>query len=236
MNEGLVVCVRGIISFFTLLIFTRLLGKQQLGQITFFDYILGITIGSFAATLTVDLSSSAWPHWIGILTWIVLGVLLQKISLKSRNISHYINDEPIIVVHDGKIMGDNLKSSKFTLDELLQQLRLKDVFDISEVKFAIIETNGQLSILKMDQFQNMIDSMNISKNNPNLNNELIFNGIVISDNLSKLKLDDKWLLKQLHEQNIVSPIEVAYGYLDSQRKLKITSFKDNIISTKNILR
>lgn len=236
MNEGLVVCVRGIISFFTLLIFTRVLGKQQLAEITFFDYILGITIGSFAATLTIDLSSSAWPHWIGILTWIVLGVLLQKISLKSKKASHYINDEPVIVIHNGKIMGENLKSSKFTFDELLEQLRLKDIFDVNEVKLAVIETNGQLSTLKMNEFQNMIDSMNISKNNPNSNTELIFSGIVMSDNLSKSKLDDKWLLEQLNNQNIDNPTEVFYAFLDSSRKLKITSFKDKIISTTDIFK
>ena len=69
MNEAAVVFVRGIIAFFTLLIFARLLGKQQVSELTFFDYILGITIGSIAATLTTDLSSRAWPHWVGLATW-----------------------------------------------------------------------------------------------------------------------------------------------------------------------
>ena len=234
MNEGLVVCVRGIISFFTLLIFTRLLGKQQLGQITFFDYILGITIGSFAATLTIDLSSSAWPHWIGIFTWIILGVILQKISLKSKKASHYINDEPTIVIHDGKIMGDNLKSSKFTFDELLQQLRLKDIFDVNEVKLALIETNGKLSVLKTDQFQNMVNSMNISNDNQNSSTELIFNGVIMSDNLSRFNLDNKWVCEQLSSQGINSPTEVSYAFLDSSGKLKISFFSDNIVSTKDI--
>lgn len=122
--------------------------KTAAGADYIFDYIVGITIGSFAASLTVDLSSSAWPHWVGIATWIVLGVLLQKVSLKSKNISEYINDSPVVVVHDGKIMGDNLKNSKFTMNEFLQQLRLKEIFDVNEVKFAIIETNGQISTLK----------------------------------------------------------------------------------------
>ena len=98
LNEALVVLVRGIIGFFTLLIFTRILGKQQIGQITFFDYILGITIGSIAATLTADLSSAAWPHWVGLFIWATLAFLLQVISLKSKKISKYINDKPIIVI------------------------------------------------------------------------------------------------------------------------------------------
>ena len=228
MNEGLVVCVRGIISFFTMLIFTRVLGKQQLGQITFFDYIVGITIGSFAASLTVDLSSSAWPHWVGITTWIVLGVLLQKISLKSKNVSEYINDSPMVVVHNGIIIGDNLKKSKFTMNELLQQLRLKEIFDINEVKFAIIETNGQLSTLKKDDFKNLVDSMNIPKNNSNRANELIFNGIEIIENMNSLNLSHEWLMDQLKSQGLDSPQEVFYAFMDESKKLNINSYKDKI--------
>ena len=90
MNEGLVVLVRSIISFFTLLIFARLLGKEQISQLTFFDYVLGITIGSIAASLTTDLSSRAWPHWIGLLCWAGLGYLMELISMKWRYAAKYI--------------------------------------------------------------------------------------------------------------------------------------------------
>lgn len=230
------VCVRAIISFFTMLIFTRILGKQQLGQITFFDYIVGITIGSFAASLTVDLSSSAWPHWVGIATWIVLGVLLQKVSLKSKNISEYINDSPVVVVHDGKIMGDNLKNSKFTMNELLQQLRLKEIFDVNEVKFAIIETNGQLSTLKKDEFKNLIDSMNIPKNNSERAHELIFNGIEIKENLDALHLSHEWLMDQLKSHGLDSAQEVFYAFLDSSKNLNVNSYKDKIECTTDIFK
>ncbi|WP_055669015.1 DUF421 domain-containing protein [Desnuesiella massiliensis] len=234
MNEVLVICVRGVISFFTLLIFTRILGKQQIGQITFFDYILGITIGSFAASLTVDLSSAAWPHWVGLLVWIVLGIMLQIVSIKSKSISQYINDEPTIVVYDGKILGDNLKETKYTLTDLLEELRLKDVFDINEVKLTIIERNGHISILKKEDFQNMLNSMNISENNKNLNNELIFNGIIIDHNLSKLDLNRQWLFSELNSQGFDSHVEVFYAFLDSSMKLKIDSYKNKVISSKDI--
>ncbi len=228
------ICVRGVISFFTLLIFTRILGKQQIGQITFFDYILGITIGSFAASLTVDLSSAAWPHWVGLLVWIVLGIMLQIVSIKSKSISQYINDEPTIVVYDGKILGDNLKETKYTLTDLLEELRLKDVFDINEVKLTIIERNGHISILKKEDFQNMLNSMNISENNKNLNNELIFNGIIIDHNLSKLDLNRQWLFSELNSQGFDSHVEVFYAFLDSSMKLKIDSYKNKVISSKDI--
>lgn len=236
LNEALVVCIRGIISFFSLLIFTRILGKQQISQITFFDYIIGITIGSIAGTLTVDLNTSAWPHFIGILVWIILGVLLQIISLKSKKVSTYINDQPIIIINNGKIIGENLKTTKFTFNEFLEELRLKDIFDINEVKYAIIEANGKLSTFKKDQFQNLVDSMNIQEKDKNLENELIFNGIIIDENLSKLKLNRKWLLDQLKSNGFDSPIEVFYAFMDSSKKLRIDSYKDKITSSKDIFR
>lgn len=81
MSQAYVVAVRGIIAFFTLLIFARVLGKQQISQLTFFEYILGITIGSTASELTTDLTSRAWPHWIGLLTWTVAVLALQAVTI-----------------------------------------------------------------------------------------------------------------------------------------------------------
>ncbi|MCY6960297.1 DUF421 domain-containing protein [Clostridium brassicae] len=235
MNEALVVAVRAIISFFTLLIFTRIMGKQQIGQITFFDYVLGITIGSLAAPLTSDLNSAAWPHWIGLLVWIVLGMLMQVISIKSKDISQYINDKPIITVYDGKVVGNNLKKSKFTFDELLQQLRLKEIFDINEVKLAVIETNGQLSVFKKDQFENLISSMNIPSSD-NSNNEVIFNGIVIDSNLSKFNLTEDWLLNEIKKLGVDNPVEIFYAFLDKNKKLRINTYKNQIVSSKDIFK
>ena len=106
MSEVLVVAVRSIIAFFSLLIFARILGKQQISQLTFFDYTLGITIGSIAAELTVDLSSRALPHWIGLLSWAILGYAMEFITMKWRYAAKYIEGEPTIIIMNGKIMED----------------------------------------------------------------------------------------------------------------------------------
>lgn len=235
MNEALVVCVRGIISFFTLFILTRFLGKQQLGQITFFDYIVGITVGSFGASLTADLSSAAWPHWVGLLTWIVLGFIMQITTLKSKKMSDYINDSPKVVIHNGMIMGENLKSSKFSMNELLSQLRLKDIYDVNEVKFAVIETNGQLSVLKRNQFGNIVNS-NDRTDKENLNSEVVFSGLVIDDNLRKFNLSEEWLLNQMKMKGIDSTDQIFYAYLDNKRRLVINLYTDKITKFKDIIK
>jgi len=163
-------------------------------------------------------------------------VLLQKICLKSKRVSQYINDEPTIIVHDGKVIGDNLKNTKFTVGELMQQLRLKDIFDINEVKLAIIEMNGQLSVLKWSDFENMVSSMEIPEKDINGKEELIFNGIIIEDNLIKLKLNHQWLENELIKQGYDSATEVFFGYIDSNKKLKTNGYKENINFSKDIFK
>ena len=131
MNEGLVVVVRAIISFFTLLIFAKILGKEQISQLTFFDYILGITIGSIASEATVDLSSRAWPHFVGLLSWAVLAYLMQYISLKWRYAAKIIEGEPVIVIMNGKIMDNVLRQMKFRASDILELLRNQGIFDMN---------------------------------------------------------------------------------------------------------
>lgn len=101
LNEALVVFVRGLIAFFTLLVFARLLGKQQISELTFFDYILGITIGSIAGTLTTDLAIRAWPQWVGLFTWTVAVLAMQWVTLKWRYAAKYIEGEPVVVIMNG---------------------------------------------------------------------------------------------------------------------------------------
>src|SRR5665254_5799 len=99
MDEGLVVLVRAFIGFFSLLIFTRVMGKEQISQLNLFDYMLGITIGSMAATMTTDLSSRAWPHWVGLITWCLLGYLMDLITTKWRYASKVLEGEPVSYTH-----------------------------------------------------------------------------------------------------------------------------------------
>ncbi|GKX29522.1 DUF421 domain-containing protein [Vallitalea longa] len=229
MNESLVVIVRGIIGFFSLLIFTRFLGKQQVSQLTLFEYILGITIGSMAATLTTDLSSAAWPHWIGLLVWTILVFLVQVLTLKYPRLSEYINGRPQVLIVNGKILEKNLKKLRYSLYDLLEQLRINNIFDISQVEFAVLETNGNLTVLKKSQFQSLTPKdMNISTNYVGLSTELIYNGVVMGHNLKKVSLDEKWLDSQLKTRGIKSPLEVYLAMLNTTGELYIDLYKDHL--------
>lgn len=229
MNEGLVVFVRAIIGYFSILIFTKILGKQQISQLTFFDYVLGITIGSMAATLTTDLSSRAWPHWIGLITWALLGYLFQIFTVKWRFVSKMITGDPKIVIVDGLILENTLKGMNYTAYDLVQLLRNKDVFDLKEVEYAILEPNGQLSVLKKSEYKNLTPKdMKIKTQPSKLSLDVIYDGIIIEENLKRLNKERKWLLGQLKVQGIQDISEVFFATLDTNGSLYIDKYKDHI--------
>lgn len=229
MNEAAVVFVRGIISFITLLIFARILGKQQVSELTFFDYILGITIGSIAATLTTDLSSRAWPHWVGLATWTAAVWFVQWITLRSRALAKYLNGEPVILIMNGRIMEKNLRKMRYTVDELLTQLRHEKIFDLGVVEFAVLETNGKISVLKKSQYAPVTPhDLNIPTKYKGINAELIYDGLIIDDNLKRVNLDRTWLEKQLKALNIKSPGEVFLAVLNTEGELYVDLYKDHL--------
>lgn len=229
MNEGLVVLVRSIIGFFTLLIFAKILGKQQISQLAFFDYVLGITIGSIAADLATDLSSRAWPHWIGLLSWAALGYLMEFITMKWRYAAKYIEGEPTIVIMNGKIMEDALKKMQFRVSDIMELLRNKDVFDLSQVDFAIIEPNGQLSVLRKPEYEPLTaKDMNISKKPSGISTELIYDGILIEENLRQLNKDKKWLMNQLKSKGIKDISEVFLATLNPAGSFYVDRYEDHI--------
>lgn len=229
MNEAAVVFVRGVIAFFTLLIFARLLGKQQVSELTFFDYILGITIGSIAASLTTDLSSRAWPHWVGLATWTAAVWFLQWVTLRSRAVAKYINGEPVILIMNGQIMEKNLRKMRYTLDELLMQLRQQNIFDLKTVEFAILETNGKISVLPKSQYVPVTPAdLNLPTPYKGLSTELIYDGRILDVNLERVKLDRAWLEKELKARRIQNPREVFLALLNTEGELYVNRYQDHL--------
>lgn len=229
MNEAMIVFVRGIIAFFTLLIFARILGKQQISQLTFFDYIVGITIGSMASTLTTDLTSTAWSHWVGLLVWTSASFILQIVTLKSKTAGEYLDGKPAIIIMNGKILEDSMKKSRYRLNELLEQLRNKDVFDLNQVAFAILEKDGQLSVLKKPEFQPVTPkNLNLKPDTSIIGTELIYDGIIVEQNLKNINKNRDWLMFQLKTQGINSFSEVFVATFNAPDKLYVDLYKDYI--------
>lgn len=234
-DETLVVIVRVIISFFTLLIYTRLLGKQEVGQLTFFDYINGITIGSIAATLATDLSSKAWAHWIGLSGYALLTYLLQFITVKNRYLGKVLDGEPTVVIENGKILEKNLVKMRIKVGELMLLLRDRGIFDITQVEFAIFEINGKLSVLQKSEYLPLTPKdLNIQGSPSGLSTEVIQDGIVIEQNLRQRKKDQNWLLQQLRANGVEDIKQVFYALILPNDQLYIDKYEDHVSKKSDI--
>ena len=229
MNEGLMVLARGIIGFFTLLIFTRILGKQQVSQLTFFDYVVGITIGSTASSLTTDLTSRAWPHWVGLITWSVLCFILQLITLKSKTAEKFLDGEPTIVITDGKILEESMKKFRYTIGDLLAQLRDKDIFDLADVDYAVLEKDGKLSVLKKPECEPVTPKdLNIKTSAASIDVEIIYDGSIVQENLVNINRNERWIMNNLKKRGINDASEVFLAIYNAKSGLHIDLYKDHI--------
>lgn len=222
------VVIRGILGTAVLLIYTRLLGKQQVSELSYFDYILGITIGSIAASFTVDLTTNRINCFVGITVWAAAAYIMQYAVIKSRRLSKLIDGQPVVAVMDGRILEDNLKKARYRVMDILEMLREKDVFDPSEVAFAILETDGELSVLKKPEFQNVKASdLNIKNEKMGIGREVVFNGEIVKQNLEEAGKTKEWLVKSLDEKNIESIGEVFIALLYEGDKLYVDTYRDH---------
>jgi uncharacterized membrane protein YcaP (DUF421 family) len=216
------------IIFFTLFLFTRILNKTQVGQLTFYEYISGITMGSIAGSMASSDPEKFWNHYIDLFIFFLLTYLLSLITIKNRPLRKLIQGSPSIIIENGLINKENMNVMRYDLDELNSQLREKGILDISEVQFAAIEPTGQMSVIPKPDFQPLTKSdMNIHLPNATFPVELIMDGEIIEENLEKQNLTHAWLEKQLTARNIKATSHVMYGVIDSKGQLFISSKGSN---------
>ena len=149
--EYVSVLIRTVLAFVTLFVVARLLGKQQLSQLTFYEYITGITMGDIAASIAIDAGRSPLYYMLALVAFAMLTLGTGVITEKSRPLRKLIEGEPVVLVHNGKILEHNMAKSGYNMENLMMQLRERDAFDIREVEFAIAETDGYLTVLKKSQ-------------------------------------------------------------------------------------
>lgn len=237
MSIILVVIIRSLISFFALLLFVRLMGKQQISELTFFDYVVGITIGSIASTLSVTVNQNTVATLAGMAIWTVLPILLGYLTLQSVWVRKVVEGEATVVIENGKILENNLGKIRLSIDDLVSQLRTKDIFKISDVEFAMFESNGRLSVQKKSQKRTLTPSdLKLDTVYEGLPTNLIEDGVILVDALRSLRLSKAWLSHQLEKVNIQEVEQVSLAQLDTEGNLFVDLYGDKpffAISTKN---
>lgn len=232
MNGYVDIFLRSIVLFITLLIFARIMGRKQLSEVTYFDYIVGITIGSIAAAISVDKRIDFFQGISAAVVWTIMPIIIGIINLKSLTFRRITDGDTLIVIENGVVNDKNMKKAKYNIEDLLMQLREKGVFDLAEVEFALLEPSGQLSVLKKAEFNPVTPKdMNIKTNYKGMLIELIVNGEVIDSNLRSIKKDRKWLEKELKIKNVSRVEEVIYAAFNSNNELEVV-IMDNLKKNK----
>ncbi len=196
--EILDVILRCLVSLITLFFVTKMIGKKQVSQFSLFDYVIGISIGNFAAEMAINLDSKYLHGTIAVFVFGLVAYLVSKITLKSLKARKFFIGDPTIIVEDGKILYKNLKRTKFDVNDLLEECRINGYFDLSEIDYALMEANGKISFLPKPDYQSPTNKdLDIKKAKTGLCANLIVDGQIIYESLKTMHKDEKWLLHEI---------------------------------------
>lgn len=221
-SELVHVLFRAIIAMLVLFTVTRMLGKKQIGQFTFYDYVVGITIGSIAADAIISIEVQFINGMGAIILFGFLSVILSYLSIKSFKINRFLNGAPIILIEDGHFIMDHFAKIKLPIFKFIEECRKLDCFDVSEIQYAIMETTGKLSILLKDEYQ-PITKKDMSKKSSRSKYfySVIIDDKVLSHNLEKTGKTEDWLYENLKKQNIKSSDHIALATLNKNGVLHV---------------
>ena len=210
-----------LLSAAALFLIAKLMGHRQVSQLDFFDYIIGITIGSIAAELATELESP-WKPLIAMFLYGAASVALNLITNKFPKSRRYINGAPTILMNHGKLYRNNLKKVKLDLDEFLMMCRELGYFDLNEVQAAIFECNGKLTVLpySADRPATPAD-LSLNPAPASLLLGVIMDGQIIEKNLKRLGLDQNWLHQELKAQGYHNAKEIFLGLCDESHQLSL---------------
>jgi uncharacterized membrane protein YcaP (DUF421 family) len=198
--EIIKVILTALLSVASLFIITKIMGHKQVAQLDFFDYVSGITIGSIGAELATELEKPYKPL-IALAIYGLASLLLNLLTHKIPRTRKYINGTPTILMNDGKLYRKNLKQAKIDLSEFMLLCREQGYFDLDEIQTAIFEHNGKLSILpKAANRPATPDDLKIAAKATHIGIEVIMDGRIMGENLSRMGKDASWLENQLDER------------------------------------
>ena len=228
MQSWIVVLIRTIILFFTTLVLIRIVGKSSLSKTTPFKFVSYIVIAIIASLISLGLIESTTLGIISLATWFVLAIALDYLSIKSKWVHDFINGKETVLIKDGKVMEENLLQVRYTGEELLRELRTKNVFNLADVEFAVMEATGEIStLLKSDKKPITPHDLNRKVAPLSEPQTVILDGNVLDEPLSTIGLNREWLNVQLSNAG-VSVDNVFIGQVDSSGDLFIDLFDDSI--------
>lgn len=215
--------IKCILIYILSLILSKLIGIKIISQMNFFDFIMGVSVGSMIAKIVIDKDHVVFSGITALLMFTLLTIATSYLNLKSYTARMIMNAKTLILIENGRIIDKNVRKLKITVNELMMKLREKDVFNLEDVQFAIMERNGQLSVLiKANKKPVTPYDMELNVKNSSLLNDIIIDGKIIDKNLKIAGIDKKWLQSEIKKKNINKIEDIFYAGVDKNKKLIIS--------------
>ncbi|MGL4773398.1 MAG: DUF421 domain-containing protein [Clostridium sp.] len=215
--------IKSIFIFILGLIISRFIGIKIISQINFFDFIMGVSIGSMIAKIIIDKDYVVFSGFVALISFTILTIGTSYLNLKSYTVRGIINAKTMILVENGRIIDKNLRKLRITTNELMMRLRGKDIFNLEDVQFAILESNGELSVLvKAEKKPVTPYDMDMKVKCSTLVQDIIIDGKLIEKNLKIVGVDKKWIEGELKKKKIININNVLYAGVDKNKKIIIS--------------
>ena len=228
MPDWIHVVIRSALFMIVLFIITKILGKKQMAQLSMFEYVTGITIGNIGAELVINLREKVHLGVIAMVATAAIPLASSFITMKSKTLRNILDGRGKVFIKNGKVLEENIRREKVTIDEFLEMMRREGVFDLDEVEYACLEANGTLSVLLKKENRPLTPKdLGIYSPPEEEAHTIIMDGIILDDALDLAGKSRTWLKKQLENQG-VSNEDVFIGQVNASGQLKIDLYNDQV--------
>ncbi|NLW69644.1 MAG: DUF421 domain-containing protein [Eubacteriaceae bacterium] len=223
--------LKALVSALFLLLLTRLMGKRQISQMTVFDYVNGITIGSIAAEMAVE-NTEEWVYpFVAMIIYALVSIAISALTVKSIALRRWITGKSIVLYSEKEIYSKNLERAKIDVNELLMVCRNSGYFDLEELSEIILEPNGKFSFLVEDNYRPLkVNDTDIKVKKQGLWANAIIDGVIMKNNIDAMGKNEEWLLGELNKQGYHDTKDIMLATLNDKGVLNI--YKSNEEETK----
>lgn len=210
--------LRTLFAIVVMLILARINGAKEISQLSFFDYIVGITVGSIGAELAVSYEVDTWSCLLGLVMFMLTSVVISFITNKSMFLRRLLNGAPVVLIKKGEILYDGLKRARFDINDMLRELRSQGYFDVTAINCAVLETNGKLSVLlKSAERPATAGESGIETEQDDVPCDVMIDGKILCGNLGAIGKTSDWLDEELKKQGVEKRKDVLLAtYSDGQ--------------------
>lgn len=232
MSNFLNICFRTILVLIILFFITKMMGKKQISELNFFDYVVGITIGSIAADISLDIEKNMIAGIAALFIYGFISYIISFVSIKSILARRFFIGVPTVLVEKGKIIESGLKKSKIDVNDLLMEARENGYFNLDEIDYALMEVNGNISFLPKEKEKPVTKKdMKIKCSNEGLTVNGIIDSKYMVNNMKAINKDKEWLDHELKVNGYDNYDNILLAMIDNN--YKVTIYEKNVKPDKN---